>query len=310
MSFLDKLNLYASQTENRFASLFPQFSDACSPRLREAIDYSLLGGGKRIRAYLTMEFCALCGKDHNYALDYACSLEMVHAFSLIHDDLPAMDNDDMRRGKPSNHKAFGEATAILAGDSLALDAFKVVCGNNYCSAEQNMNAAMVLSDKSGSMGMCSGQQFDIDGEGKALSQTELTRLVDLKTGALFSCACMMGCIAADKNAVADIAPGQSITESQKRIFSAEHFGLLMGRAFQITDDLLDIRSTAKELGKTVGKDIRQQKSTFPALMGEENAEKYAEDCIRKAKECLNCFSDGEAKTRLNEFCDYILTRRY
>ena len=295
MSFSDRLNSVAEETEVYLSEIFEEKGKKDNFNLNKAMKYSVLGGGKRLRAYMVSEFFALCGcKGENWK-DYAAAIEMIHAFSLIHDDLPAMDNDDMRRGKPSNHKAFGEATAILAGDSLALDAFGVICGSWLCSPHQNEQAVIALSKYSGSAGMCAGQQFDLDGEGRKISLDELTTLVDLKTGALFSCACMLGCIAA------------SATNEQKE--AAEKFGLYTGRAFQITDDLLDIHSTSEELGKTVGKDIESGKSTFPALLGEDGARNYAEECIAKAKKCLDCFEDGDAKNRLTEFCEYILIRR-
>ncbi len=295
MSFINRLNETAELTEKRLTEIVLGKRANFAEKLNDSIGYSLLGGGKRLRAYMTLEFCELCGRTSECALDYASALEMIHAFSLIHDDLPAMDNDDMRRGKPSNHKAFGEATAILAGDSLALDAFGVICRSSECSPSQNEKAAILLSEKSGSIGMCAGQQCDLDGEGREISVDELKTLVDLKTGALFSCACMLGCIAASVD--------------EEKISAAESFGLLCGRAFQITDDLLDIRSTAEILGKTIGKDIEQEKSTFVSLLGEEGAENYARECISEAKRCLDVFEDSDSKTRLSEFCDYILVRK-
>lgn len=294
MDFKTALSLYAERAEERLSAHLSQ-KQLGAARLNDAICYSTLGGGKRLRAYMVQEFAFLCGRTPNGVLDYASAIEMIHAFSLIHDDLPAMDNDDMRRGKPSNHKKYGEATAILAGDSLALDAFGVICGTSDCSPMQNELAVLALSRFSGSLGMCAGQQLDIDGEGKKLTLEELTRLVDNKTGALFSCACALGCIAA--------------SATKEQIFKAEQFGLLSGRAFQITDDILDITSTPEELGKTIGKDIAQEKSTFVSLLGLEGAKKYAEECINGAKACLDAFADNEAKARLNEFCDYILVRR-
>lgn len=293
MNFKERLNEVASYTDARLSDILAE-KEHESLRLDEAIAYSALGGGKRLRAYLVSEFSEISNCDYKNSVDYACAIEMIHAFSLIHDDLPAMDNDDMRRGKPSNHKAFGEATAILAGDALALDSFFVAGKNKFCSPEQNASAVVLLSEKSGSLGMCAGQQTDLDGEGKSLNIEHLTKLVDLKTGALFSCACMLGCIAS------------GATEEQ--IKAAERFGLLSGRAFQITDDLLDIHSTAEELGKTIGKDIEQQKSTFVSLLGEDGARKYALECIENAKLCLNEFDENDASKRLTEFCDYILIR--
>ena len=293
MNFKERLNEVAINTEARLGEILAEKAHLSS-RLDEAVSYSALGGGKRLRAYLVSEFCEILNRDYKNALDYASAIEMIHAFSLIHDDLPAMDNDDMRRGKPSNHKAFGEPTAILAGDALALDAFFVAGKNKYCSPEQNANAVVLLSEKSGSLGMCAGQQTDLDGEGKLLDITELTKLVDLKTGALFSCACMLGCIAS--------------SASNGQLKAAEEFGLLSGRAFQITDDLLDIHSTPEELGKTVGKDIQQQKSTFVSLLGEDGAKNYALECVEKAIDCLSAFDKNQASERLAEFCRYILIR--
>ena len=294
MSFSNRLSTGADIVESRLDQII-NGKIGGNKRLNEAISYSAMGGGKRLRAYLANEFCALCGNSKENALDYACALEMIHAFSLIHDDLPAMDNDDMRRGKPSNHKAFGEATAILAGDSLSLDAFYAAGKNPLCSPEQNAKACVLLAEKAGSLGMCAGQQTDIDGEGRKIDIDELTMLVDLKTGALFSCACMLGCIAANAD--------------EEQIIAAERFGLLTGRAFQITDDLLDIYSTPEILGKTIGKDIDQQKSTFVSLLGEDGARKHAKECVEEAKKCLGLFPDGDSKTALIEYCDYILVRK-
>ncbi len=293
MSFFESLNETASLVEARLTELLSEKRGA--ERLNKAVRYSALEGGKRLRAHLARAFCELCGKNGEFSLDYGCAIEMIHAFSLIHDDLPAMDNDDMRRGKPSNHKAFGEATAILAGDSLALDAFSVAGKNRFCTPEQNLKAVLLLSEKSGRFGMCAGQQFDIDGEGKSLTLEELTRLVDNKTGALFECACALGCIAADAD--------NEKTEAAKR------FGLYVGRAFQITDDLLDIYSTPEQLGKSIGKDIAQEKSTFPSLVGAPIARQYAEKCICEAKANLAAFGDSATKQTLSEFCDYILIRK-
>ena len=171
MNFFEALGSFADSTESRLGELLEKKRG--SETLDNAIAYSLLGGGKRLRAYLVQEFCNLCGRDRSNSLDYSCAIEMVHSFSLIHDDLPAMDNDDMRRGKPSNHKAFGEATAILAGDSLALDAFGVICENEHCTPDQNAKAVAALSHYSGSLGMCAGQQYDLDGEGKSLISKHL-----------------------------------------------------------------------------------------------------------------------------------------
>lgn len=295
MIFPNRIEVSADAAERRLNEITENRSPSSAKALADAMKYSLLGGGKRLRAYLVLEFCELCGGKRENALDYAAALEMIHAFSLIHDDLPSMDNDDMRRGKPSCHKAFGEPTALLAGDSLALDAFGVVCRNTLCTSAQNERAVVLLSERAGSGGMCSGQQYDLDGEGTHLDISELNRLVDLKTGALFSCACMLGCIAAGA--------------SESAINAADRFGLLCGRAFQITDDLLDISSTPEELGKSIGKDIEQQKSTFVSLLGKEKAEALARECVEDAKKLLDRFENGVSKQSLTEFCEYIPIRK-
>ncbi len=297
MSFTDQLKIIADKTEKRLSEIYEEYSKNLeSLSLCDAIKYSLLNGGKRVRAYLVSEFCEMCGVDFKYGLDYGCALEMIHAFSLIHDDLPAMDNDDMRRGKPSNHKAFGESTAILAGDALALDAFLVAANNEYCSAMQNLKAVKILSKRSGSMGMCYGQQLDLEGEGQNLDTLKISDINLHKTGDLFSAACNLGCIAGNCLDGVEIA-------------YASPFGYAIGEAFQITDDLLDITQTSEELGKTAGKDSEQKKSTYVSILGLEKAKEEAERYIESAKKCLDAFPDCEAKERLTEFCDYILIRK-
>ncbi len=283
----------AERTEKRLELLLPECGDGGELTLRKAMRYSLLGGGKRLRAFLAMCFCGLNGGEPERALDYAAAIEMIHAFSLIHDDLPAMDNDDMRRGKPSCHKAFGESTAILAGDALSLYAFKAVCSCRACTPKENARAAELLAHYAGVSGMCGGQQNDLDGEGKPQNAEELTRLADGKTGALFSCACMLGCIAAGADDTA--------------FESARRFGVLFGRAFQITDDLLDIEGTPEELGKTTGKDEAEHKSTFVSLFGAEKARVLAGEYLCEAKSAV--VGGNEYARIIHELCDYIINRR-
>lgn len=294
MSFEKEIARIAPKIEARLEELLDFDPDCREARLWSAMGYSALGGGKRLRGFLAMKFCSLCGASEALALDYAAAIEMVHAFSLIHDDLPAMDDDDLRRGKPSCHIAYDQATAILAGDALALNAFYVAGENRQVPAERNAEAMILLSKNSGSMGMTGGQQIDLDSEGLTTEADEIIRLIDMKTGALISCACVLGCIAAgaDKNA--------------KR--SASIFGTMCGRAFQITDDLLDLNSTSEQLGKTAQKDEKAKKSTLVSLFGQKGATEAAKSCIFNAKNALSDFPKGRAKTCLLEFCDYILTR--
>ena len=294
MSFKENLSYSAELCEKRLKEILDYRENEPESALWAAMAYSALGNGKRLRAYLTLEFCSLFGESREKALDYACGMEMIHAFSLIHDDLPAMDDDCMRRGKPSCHIAFGEATAILAGDALAIDAFSVVGSNRSCTDSRNLLACTVLSKKAGCRGMTGGQQTDLHFENRKASLEEIIKLIDLKTGALLSSSCMLGCIAAGK---------------EEFLKDAEAFGLYCGRAFQITDDILDITSTSEQMGKTVGKDEKSQKSTVSSLLGIEKARKYASECIENAKKALEKFPQCEQRENLYEFCDYILTRQ-
>ncbi len=302
MSFEERLKQHADSTEKRLKELLTPVSYNgkyyVSEKLFEAMRYSTLGGGKRLRAFLVMQFCLANGGQAENALDYACAIEMMHAFSLIHDDLPAMDDDDMRRGKPSNHVKYGEATAILAGDALAIDSLNTVLGNRKCTPRQNAVAAYWLSNFAGGNGMVSGQQLDIDGEGKNLNEREISLLVSRKTGGMFSAACYMGTVAAYKRELTKDETSLSLT-----------FGDSLGIAFQITDDLLDIYSTSEEMGKTVGKDEKSGKSTYVSLLGAEETEKRAEFKIKIAKEWLNKLPKSVYRDELFELCDYVLTRR-
>lgn len=222
--------------------------------LQEAIEYSLLAGGKRIRPVLTLETCRMCGGNPEIALPFACAVEMVHTYSLIHDDLPAMDNDALRRGRPTNHIVYGEATAILAGDALLTAAFEQIAGAEL-PADRVVAAIACLAHAAGSAGMVGGQALDMAGEGRALAREELELLQSLKTGALISAAAELGCIAAG---------GTSKQRAQ-----IQNYAKAMGRAFQIRDDMLDVISSQEELGKPVGSDQINEKSTFVTALGME-----------------------------------------
>lgn len=245
--------------------------------LAEAMRYSLLAGGKRIRAILTLEFCRLCGGDIQAALPVACAIEMLHAYSLIHDDLPCMDNDDLRRGKPTNHVVYGECTAILAGDALQAEAFGTIlrCG---LPADRRAACASHLANAVGLDGMCGGQFLDMLGEGTILSLEELDEINSRKTGALLTAACLMGVSAAGG------------TREQED--AAAQFGAAIGAAFQIRDDMLDVLSTEKELGKPIGSDRQEQKNTYMALLGEVRCADMVEKLTSHAKAVLSdSFSD-------------------
>lgn len=242
--------------------------------LQEAMEYSLLAGGKRIRPVLTLETCRLCGGDAEAALPFACGVEMVHTYSLIHDDLPAMDNDDLRRGRPTNHIVYGEAAAILAGDALLTAAFEQLTKAEL-PAERIVEAVMCLSRAAGSAGMVGGQALDMAGEGRALSREELELLQSLKTGALISAAAELGCIAAG-----------GTTEQRARVRT---YAQALGRAFQVRDDMLDVISSQAELGKSVGSDRLNEKSTFVTALGLEGCAALVEELTRQAVEAMEGF---------------------
>ena len=222
--------------------------------LAESMRYSLLAGGKRIRPVLALAFCDALGGDTEKALPAACALEMIHTYSLIHDDLPCMDDDVLRRGKPTNHVVYGECTATLAGDALQSLAFETLASAPLESG-RIVRCLKILSEAAGYRGMCQGQFLDMDGEGKSLTAEELTHINNLKTGALLSAACRMGAAAAGAD--------------EKQLETAGTFGSLLGLAFQIRDDVLDVISTDAELGKSVGSDVQEHKNTYMALLGME-----------------------------------------
>ena len=223
-------------------------------RIFEAVKYSALAGGKRLRPALTLAFCRLCGGNTEKALPFACALEMIHTYSLIHDDLPCMDDDDLRRGRPTCHKAFDEATAVLAGDALLTAAFETAAGAQGLSAETVVRGVQILSRAAGMNGMVAGQVLDMGAEHRKLTLEELNLLQSLKTGCLLWAACELGCVSAGKTDAETLAV-------------AHEYGEKLGLAFQIEDDILDVTGDAAVLGKSIGKDARDGKSTFVSLMG-------------------------------------------
>lgn len=240
-------------------------------KLAEAMRYSLLAGGKRIRPLLVLEFCRISGGDITVAMPVACAIEMLHTYSLIHDDLPCMDNDELRRGRPTNHVVYGECTATLAGDALQAEAFSSIL-HSELPADRRAACACILADAVGLDGMCGGQYLDMSWEGKTLSEQELTEINSRKTGALLVAACQMGVAAAGGSEIMMAAAG--------------HYGAALGMAFQIRDDMLDVLSTDEELGKPVGSDAQENKNTYMALMGEEGCIKTIDKLTDFAKNML------------------------
>ena len=239
--------------------------------LGEAMRYSLLAGGKRIRPTLVLEFCRISGGDVDAALPVACAAEMLHTYSLIHDDLPCMDNDDLRRGRPTNHKVYGECTATLAGDCLQAEAFGTIL-RSALPAERKAACAEILAGAAGLDGICGGQYLDMLWEGQILSEEQLSDINNRKTSALLVAACQMGVAAAGG------------TEAQ--LEAAGLYAAAIGLAFQIRDDMLDVLSTEEELGKPIGSDAQEQKNTFMALYGEERCAAMVRKLTERAKTVL------------------------
>ena len=249
-------------------------------RLLDAMRYSLTAGGKRLRPILTLEFCRLCGGDVHAALPAACGVELLHTYSLIHDDLPCMDDDDMRRGKPSSHIKFGEANALLAGDSLLTFAFQSAGEAEDIPADAVAKAVSLLARASGCAGMIAGQVQDLENENKAVAADDLRSVDILKTGELIRCACQLGCIAAGAD--------------DNKLEAARVYAENLGIAFQIVDDILDVTSDEATLGKPVGSDAENCKNTYVSLLGLEEAKKIAAELTRKAIDALGVFG-GESE---------------
>lgn len=261
------------------------------PQIHSAMRYSIFAGGKRLRPILALLACEVCGGTEEEVLAAACSLEMIHTYSLIHDDLPAMDDDDFRRGKPSNHKQFGEAMAILAGDALLTLAFQVI-SKETPNKERVSALVQELAEASGSQGMVGGQVLDMLAEGQSYDQNHLEQIHLAKTAALITAATRMGAIAA----------GASPEETEQLGRYGKHLGL----AFQIKDDILDIEGSLAELGKTPCKDQAQEKMTYPGLMGIEEAKKLAIAQRDAAIEAVSSLPKTEA---LVELAHYVIERK-
>ena len=270
MTFDEQYEGYKALAEERLATFFP------GDGLNEVMSYSLLAGGKRIRPVLTMAFCEAAGAKAEQALDFACAVEMLHTDSLIHDDLPCMDNDDLRRGKPTCHKVYGETAAVLAGDALQTAAFTTVLRDS--SFRSALLAARALAEAAGPEGMCLGQYWDTIGKEGPDDLDKLVEIHDRKTGDLLRAACLMGVIAAT-DCRDDVDPGC--------LDAAQDYAGHLGLAFQIKDDVLDVTSTAEDLGKPIGSDADQGKVTYVTLAGAEKCQKAVEEHTRLAVEALD-----------------------
>ena len=281
---------YRAYIESFLENYYAGFDNEPQKVLFDSMKYSLLAGGKRLRPVFAFEFCRLCGGDWKLAAPFAGAVEMIHTYSLIHDDLPCMDNDDFRRGRPTNHKVYGESIAVLAGDALLTDAFALAASAQLPRPVDMTTAIGVLSENAGSLGMVGGQVLDILSEERICTEQEVLDIQSRKTGALINAACVLGAIAGGG--------------SQEQIQAAAGFAACLGLAFQIRDDMLDVIGDAGELGKSVGTD--SGKNTFVRLYGLEKCDKLVQKYTAAAIDHLKIFSDTEDIIALAES---LTTRR-
>jgi len=292
VSLTEYLGRQQARVEESLRRLAPAEAEYPSS-LHQAMRYSLFAGGKRIRPLLCLEAAAAVADSAPGIEAPAAALEMIHTYSLIHDDLPALDNDDQRRGKPSCHRAFGEAIAILAGDALLTRAFQVVAGMAEAPAERRIRIVEELSQAAGTVnGMIGGQVADLEAEGKPVEEAMLHYIHRSKTAALIRASVRAGAIFAGAG--------------DRQLDALSRFGEQIGLAFQIVDDVLDVVESSAGLGKTAGKDARQQKATFPALYGVERSREMARRARQQAVEALEIF--GGRGQRLCELADWIVER--
>lgn len=274
--FKEQLLEYQSYIENYLDSACFHYESEPQKKLFEAMRYSLLAGGKRLRPVLVFDFCRMCGGDWKTAVPFAAAIEMIHTYSLIHDDLPCMDNDAYRRGKLTNHMVFGEAIAVLAGDGLLTAAFHTLSAASF-PAETRIRAVEVLSACAGECGMVGGQVLDMQAEERVCTEQEVLDIQLRKTGCLIRAACVMGVLAGGG--------------TQAQITAAEEFADHLGLAFQIRDDMLDVIGTQEDLGKAVGVDA--QKNTFVHLYGLDACDRLVKEHTQKAISALSAFQNTD-----------------
>ena len=262
--------------------------------IHKAMRYSLFAGGKRLRPILCLAATEACGGKTKDALPHACAVECIHTYSLIHDDLPSMDNDDLRRGRPTCHKVFGDAIAILAGDALLTVAFEIATHATPVSRYKLRDVFHEITQAAGSRKLIAGQVADLEAEGKRITPAQLRSIHENKTAALLTTSIRLGAMAANANA--------------KQLGAVTAFGRALGLAFQVIDDILDVTQTSDKLGKSAGKDIAAQKATYPAVIGLEKSRAEARRLTRRAHTALE--SLGENAVVLRALADYLLAREY
>ena len=288
MNFKDRNAEYLQYIENYLDEACFQYDSEPQKTLFSAMRYSLLAGGKRLRPIFVFDFCRMCGGDWKNAVPFAAAVEMIHTYSLIHDDLPCMDNDDYRRGRLTNHKVYGEAIAVLAGDGLLTAAFSFLAKADF-SAETRIQAVEILSNCAGELGMVGGQVLDMQSEERQCTAQEVLDIQSRKTGALIRAACMLGVLAGGG--------------SQVQLASAAAFASNLGLAFQIRDDMLDVIGNAEELGKAVGVDA--VKNTFVQLYGLEKCDSMVNEHTARAISALSAFENTDFMT---ELANYLVNR--
>jgi geranylgeranyl diphosphate synthase type II len=277
---------------NRALDRFLPAATAKPATIHRAMRYSLFAGGKRIRPALCLAAAAACGGDESDALPLACAVECIHTYSLVHDDLPAMDDDDFRRGKLTNHKVFGEGIAVLAGDALLTQAFEIAALSRSWPRYSHQAIVLELARAAGSLQLIAGQVADLEGEGKRISARQLRYIHERKTSALLCCSVRLGGMSAN------CAPAQ--------LKALTDFGYHVGLAFQVIDDILDVTQTSEKLGKTAGKDTKAHKATYPSIVGLERSRKIAEQLTQRAFASLKGFR-GKA-VALEALAEYLLRR--
>ncbi|MFM7553956.1 MAG: polyprenyl synthetase family protein [Verrucomicrobiota bacterium] len=261
--------------------------------IHKAMRYSLFAGGKRMRPALVLAAAEACGGGIEAAMPLACAVECIHTYSLIHDDLPGMDNDDMRRGKPTNHKVFGEGIAILAGDALLTQAFEIAASATESKRYGSREIVLEIAKASGSLQLIAGQVADLEGEGRKISRAQLRYIHERKTSALLACSVRLG--------------GMSAGCTPAQLAALTDFGYHVGLAFQVIDDILDVTQTSEELGKTAGKDVKAGKATYPSIIGLEKSRAIAAQLTAKAEAALKPFR-GRA-VALEAISDHLLRRK-
>jgi geranylgeranyl diphosphate synthase, type II len=294
---LDLQQFLATRTKTVNAAL-DKFLPSATTRpatIHKAMRYSLFAGGKRMRPALCLAAAVACGGREADALPLACAVECIHTYSLIHDDLPAMDNDDFRRGKPTNHKVFGEGIAVLAGDALLTQAFEIAAQAKGWPRYPHRDLILEIAKASGSLQLVAGQVADLEGEGKKLSVGELRYIHERKTSALLCCSVRLG--------------GMSANCTAAQLKALTDFGYHVGLAFQVIDDILDVTQTSEQLGKTAGKDTRSQKATYPAIVGLEKSRQIAEQLTAKAFAALSRIAGFKCKAvALEALAEFLLKR--